>query len=144
MLLMIKCFLGLSFLGWVSLIYGLVSSRRFRRKREKETVPAQAAFVAYQASVRKAGYYGTRTVYQPILRFMAGARQYQVTSSYYHEKETLAPGDAVSIFYDPDDPARFHLEEETDEMGAGMRRIGKIIIAAAAVISVICRIFVFS
>lgn len=140
---LLVCFLLLGIPGWLAICIGFISSWRFKRREQTETVRAEAVFTGYKKVPRKSGMYSVKDTYQPMLRYMADAREYNVISSYYHEQPRLTPGDTVVIFYDPSKPQRIRLEEESAEGCAGLVRLGILLLLFAAVLSVFAYIFAF-
>ena len=56
----VELFLGLSLMGWVSLIYGVLRDRWFRRKLERETEEARARILQYTVKTVSEGKYRSR------------------------------------------------------------------------------------
>ncbi len=140
---MLWCFLAFSLAGWAFLAYGLISMLRYNRRQRTELEQADAVFVHYIKKAHSTGRYSWKYGYHPVLDFSAEGKQYRVQSRVYHWEQKLRPGDIVPLFYDRNNPSRFHLEEENHESGSWMVRVGWIWIAASAVLSLLAQIFIF-
>lgn len=136
-------FLGISLCGWVSLIYGILRARWFRRKLERETEEAEARILSYKVKDVSAGRYRTRKGYFPRLCFRANGAEVEVQSKEELKPEEHPEGSAVRLWFDPYAPDHLHPSEDDGELGAGMQRIGWYFILGAAVLSLILGFFSF-
>ncbi len=140
---MLVCFRGFSLLGLVSLGYGLICTLKYRHRRRTELERAEAVFVGYVKKKHSTSRYSWKYGYHPVLEFTDHDRKYQVQARIFHDEEKLKKGDRVILFYDGNNPAHFHLEEEDNGLGSGMIRLSWFIFAFAGVVSLLVQIFVF-
>ena len=136
------CFFCLSLIGWVCLIAGIIQSRKYRSRIAGQTERSEGVIVGYEEAMKSWGRSYT-TVYHPIVSYCVRGHEYRrATAFYYMELRNAAPrrpaeGSNVVIFYNPALPFEFHLEEDRNETGSGMIRIGGIILILAVVLSVL-------
>ncbi len=136
-------FLGFSLCGWVSLIYGVLQNRCFRRKLERETEQAEALIVRYTVRTVSAGRYRTRKGYFPVLSFRVKGTEVEVQAREELKPEEHPEGSVIRLWFDPWEPKRLHMTEDDGQLGDGMMRIGWLFILGAAVLSVIVGVFAF-
>lgn len=143
----VLCFLGFSLLGWICLLLGLRDDRRRRARMAKETLRTEGVVTGYETKPMSWGRGATTTAYYPVVSFTAFGRAYEATADDYFlppliEGDLKRPpeGSAVTLYCDPDNPMRFHLEQAGEARGEGMIRIGKYIIAFALVVTVFCAV----
>lgn len=134
-------FLGLSLCGWVSLIYGLLRKRWFRRKLERETEEVQARIVKYTVKTVSAGRYRTRKGYFPVLAFPVHGVETEIQSKEELTPEDHPEGSQVRLWFDPYEPKRLHMTEDDNELGDGMMRIGWFFMIGAGVVTVAVSLF---
>lgn len=138
----ILCFLGFSLIGWICLVVGLAQSRRIRGKAAVETSRTEGTIQGYEIKEKPWGRGPTAKCYHPIVSFTIDGHPYTATADFYYMglrgKELKRPpeGSAVVLYFNPSNPFKFHLEQETDDRG--MVRIGVYCIILAAVLSVVC------
>lgn len=135
MLMTLKLFLGFSLLGWMSLIYGLLRDRWFRRKLERETEECEARIVRYTVKTVTEGKYRSRKGYFPVLAFPVNGAEVQVQAKEELKPEEYPEGSFVRLWFDPYEPKHLHMTQDDNELGAGMKRIGWYLIGGAAVVS---------
>ena len=141
MLKALELFLGLSLCGWVSLIYGVLRDRWFRRKLERETEEVQARIVRYTVKTVSAGRYRTRKGYFPVLAFPVRGVEEEIQAREELKPEEYPEGSNLRLWFDPYAPQRLHISTDDDELGSGMKRIGWYFITGAAVVSLIISLF---
>ena len=141
----ILCFLALSILGWIPLFMGLHRSRVTRRKNASETARAEGIITGYETKQKPGGRGRMFTAYYPIVSFTVDSREFTGVSEQYfvdplleNEKEKPMVGSTIALFYDPNNPASFHLDTNQDDKG--LIRIGLYIIGFAAAVSVVCTV----
>lgn len=139
----IELFLGLSLCGWMSLLYGVFQNLWFRRKLERETEQAEATIVRYTVKTVSAGRYRTRKGYFPVLRYPVNGVEGEFQSKEELKPEEHPEGSKVHLWFDPYEPRHLHMTEDDGEPGDGMKRIGKLFILGAAVLSAIIGVFAF-
>ena len=138
----ILCFLGFSLPGWICLFVGLAQSRRFRAKVAAETSRVEGVIQGYENKEKPWGRGATAKCYHPVVSFSVDSHPYTTTADFcYIElrgKELNLPlvGSSVVLYFNPSNPFKFHLEQETDDRS--MIRIGVYCIILAAVMSVVC------
>lgn len=137
MLKTVELFLGLSLCGWVSLVYGVLRARWFRRKLERETEEAQARIVRYKVKNVSEGRYRTRKGYFPLLAFPVNGAEVQIQAKEELKPEEYPEGTTVRLWFDPYAPNHLHMTEDDGELGSGMQRIGWFFIGGAAVLTLI-------
>ena len=71
-------FFGLSLVGWVCFVYGVLRERWFRRKLERETEQAEATVLQYTVKTVSEGRYRTRNGYFPVLSFPVNGSEAQI------------------------------------------------------------------
>ena len=143
MLKTLELFLGLSLCGWVSLIYGVLRDRWFRRKLERETEEAQAQIVRYTVKTVSEGKYRSRKGYFPVLAFPVNGEEVEVQAKEELKPEEYPEGATVRLWFDPYEPKRLHLTQDDNEIGRGMKRIGWFFILGAVVLSLVIGVFAF-
>lgn len=143
MLKTLELFLGLSLCGWVSLIYGVLRDRWFRRKLERETEEAQAQIVRYTVKTVSEGKYRSRKGYFPVLAFPVNGEEVEVQAKEELKPEEYPEGATVRLWFDPYEPRRLHMTEDDNELGSGMKRIGWYFILGAAVLSLVIGFIAF-
>lgn len=111
----------LSLGGWICLFVGLGKRRRRQALEEARRGHATGQVVALAGRAKAT------------VAFTAEGRLYSLEAG----AEGLAVGDSVEVRYDPDDPARFHIErDDTPGLdGRGLVRAGVAWIAVAAVLA---------
>ena len=139
----IELFLGLSLMGWVSLIYGVLRDRWFRRKLDRETEEARARILRYTVKTVSEGKYRSRKGYFPVLSFPVNGEEIEVQAREELKPEEYPEGAEVRLWFDPYEPKHLHITEDDNELGAGMKRIGWYFILGAAVLSLVIGAFVF-
>ena len=137
MLKTLELFLGLSLCGWVSLIYGVLRNRWFRRKLERETEEVQARIVRYKVKNVSDGRYRTRKGYFPLLAFPVHGEEAEIQSREELKVEEHPEGSTVRVWFDPYEPRHLHMTEDDNELGDGMIRIGKFFMIGAGVVTLI-------
>ena len=138
----IELFLGLSLMGWVSLIYGVLRDRWFRRKLDRETEEARARILRYTVKTVSEGKYRSRKGYFPVLSFPVNGEEIEVQAREELKPEEYPEGAEVRLWFDPYEPKQLHITEDDNELGAGMKRIGWYFILGAAVLSLVIGSFV--
>ena len=136
-------FFGLSLVGWVCFVYGVLRERWFRRKLERETEQAEATVLQYTVKTVSEGRYRTRNGYFPVLSFPVNGAEAEIQSKEELKPEEHPEGSMVRLWFDPHEPKHLHMTEDDGELGDGMKRIGKFFILGAAVLSVIIGVFAF-
>ena len=130
-------FFGLSLMGWVSLIYGALRDRWFRRKLERETEEGEATILSYKVKQVSEGKYRSRKGYFPLLSFPVNGEAVEVQSKEELKIEEHPVGSTVRLWFDPYAPKHLHMTEDDNELGSGMKRIGWIFIGGAARVTLI-------
>ena len=136
-------FLGFSLMGWVSLIYGVLRDRWFRRKLERETEQAEGTIVRYTVKTVSEGRYRTRKGYFPVLSFRVNGAEVEIQSKEELKPEEHPEGSKVRLWFDPYEPKHLHMTEDDGKLGDGMKRIGWFFILGAAVLSLVIGVFAF-
>ena len=136
-------FFGFSLCGWVSLVYGVLRNRWFRRKVDRETEQGEALIVRYTVKTMSAGRYRTRKGYFPVLRFPVHGIETEIQSKEELKPEEHPEGSTVHLWFDPYKPKHLHMTEDDNELGDGMKRIGWFFILGAAVLSLVIGFFAF-
>ena len=136
-------FLGFSLCGWVSLIYGVLRNRWFRRKLDRETEQGSATIVRYKVKTVSEGRYRYRKGYFPLLRFSVNGVEEEFQSREELKPEEHPEGSKVHLWFDPYKPQHLHMTEDDNNLGDGMKRIGWFFILGAAVLSLVIGVFVF-
>ncbi len=137
MLKTLELFLGLSLCGWVSLIYGVLRNRWFRRKLERETEDVQARIVRYKVKNVSDGRYRTRKGYFPLLAFPVHGEEAEIQAREELKIEEHPEGSTVRVWFDPYEPRHLHMTEDDNELGDGMIRIGKFFMIGAGVVTLV-------
>ena len=137
MMMTLELFLGLSLCGWVSLIYGVLRARWFRRKLERETEEGEATILSYKVKQVSEGKYRYRKGYFPLLAFHANGGDVEVQSKEELKPEEHPEGSTVRLWFDPYEPKHLHMTEDDNDLGHGMIRLGWFFIAGAAVLTVV-------
>ena len=138
----ILCFLAFSLLGWICLFVGLARSRRFRAKLAAETGRAEGVIQGYEIREKPWGRGPVAKCYHPVVSFSVDGHPYTATADFYYiglrgEESNRPPeGSGVVLYFNPSNPFRFHLEQETDDRS--MIRIGVYLIVLAAVAAIAC------
>ena len=130
-------FLGLSLCGWVSLIYGVLRDRWFRRKLERETEEGEARILSFKIKQVSEGKYRYRKGYFPLLSFRASGAEIEVQSKEELKPEEHPVGSTVRLWFDPYEPRHLHMTEDDGELGSGMMRIGWYFILGAGVLTLV-------
>ena len=130
-------FLGFSLCGWVSLIYGVLRDRWFRRKLDRETEETMARVLRYTVKTVSEGRYRTRKGYFPVLSFPVNGEEVEVQAREELKPEEYPEGAVVRLWFDPCEPKHLHVTEDDNELGAGMKRIGWFFILGAAAVSLV-------
>ena len=137
MMMTLELFLGLSLCGWVSLIYGVLRARWFRRKLERETEEGEATILSYKVKQVSEGKYRYRKGYFPLLAFHSNGGDVEVQSKEELKPEEHPEGSTVRLWFDPYEPKHLHMTEDDNDLGHGMIRLGWFFIAGAAVLTVV-------
>ena len=137
MMMTLELFLGLSLCGWVSLIYGVLRARWFRRKLERETEEGEATILSYKVKQVSEGKYRYRKGYFPLLAFHANGGDVEVQFKEELKPEEHPEGSTVRLWFDPYEPKHLHMTEDDNDLGHGMIRLGWFFIAGAAVLTVV-------
>ena len=130
-------FMGLSLCGWVSLIYGVLRARWFRRKLDRETEEGEAKILSYKMKYVSEGKNRYRKGYFPRLSFRVNGAEVEVQSKEELKPEEYPVGSAVRLWFDPYEPRHLHMTEDDNDLGHGMIRLGWFFIAGAAVLTVV-------
>ena len=130
-------FMGLSLCGWVSLIYGVLRARWFRRKLDRETEEGEAKILSYKMKYVSEGKNRYRKGYFPRLSFRVNGAEVEVQSKEELKPEEYPVGSAVRLWFDPYEPRHLHMTEDDNDLGHGMMRIGWFFIIGAAVLTVV-------
>ena len=137
-------FLGCSLTGWIFVGIAL-HVRRYQRKKElNERSLTFGRIVEAAEKVHHRGRGGTIRSYFPVVEFEADGRTYRLENENgSRDRESVVIGRSVDVLYDPEDPARFHLaDDDANVTGAdSLMRMGMIIIAGAAVLTVLGAVF---
>ena len=133
----LELFLGLSLLGWVSLIYGALRAHWFRRKLDRETEETEARIVSYKMKYVTEGKYRYRKGYFPLLAFHANGGEVEIQSREELKPEEHPEGSGVRLWFDPYEPKHLHMTEDDGELGSGVKRIGWFFILGAGVLTLI-------
>ena len=137
-------FLIFSSMGVYCLLAEFVKAAYFRYREKTQTKRAEAEFVNYTAMRRQTGKHSHEIVYQLVVRYKADLQDIRATSSYFHREKVLRPGDKMIIYFNPNRPEKFRLEEETGgEVDPFMIRLGLGCIGVAAVLSILAEIFAY-
>ena len=143
----VLCFLCFSLLGWISLFLGLRDVRRHRARMARETLRTEGVVTGYETKPMSWGRGAATTAYYPVVSFTVSGHAYAATADDYFlppllegDPERPPEGSAVTLYCDPDNPMRFHLEQPQEVRDEGMIRIGKYIIAFALIVSVFCAV----
>ena len=141
----ILCFLLFSLIGWICLFLGIRNTRRYKARAAAENVRAEGVIEGYETKPMSWGRGRTTTAFYPIVAFTVDSRAYRATADYYYlppllegDAERPPEGSGVVLYYNPANPFKFHLEQDRNARGEGYIRIGKYIIAIAAVVSLFC------
>ena len=99
---------GLVFIGLG--IYGIIINRRRRRR---ETVRAVGKVLYLDSHESRSGKYRNvvRVHDSPVVEFNVDGTVVRHRSDIEYREDTFRVGEIVSLFHDPNDPARFHLEK---------------------------------
>ena len=132
-----------SLLGWIMLFTGISSRREQRRREEYERTRATGRIVDYVRRDRR-GRYGNVTTYRPVIEFVADGDPVRKEYENAMIPEAHPVGEEVEVLYNISDPTRFHLEsDQAFSEGAGnLARFGAIVIALAAVLTLVMAVFV--
>ena len=124
----IAAFALLSLGGWICLAVGARKRRRSQALEEAQRGRATGRIVECVK--------GTRGVTRPVVEFTAEGQVYRLEAP--ANPGAAAVGDDVEVRYDPDDPARFHIEapQTMNTDGRGLMRAGVAWVAVAAVLAV--------
>ncbi len=108
--------LAFGIIGIVFVIYplGAVWKRRCQNRRRSEWTTGQVVDEAIQTS---ANYNGPRhKTRHPVVAYEVDGQSYEVTSETGASWQILAPGDAVTVAYNPHDPGDAGVEDESLKM----------------------------
>lgn len=124
----IMAFVILSLGGWICLAAGARRRRRSQATEEARRGRATGRIVEYVKGTRGG-------VTRPVVEFTAEGQVYRLEAP--ANPGAAAVGEEVEVRYDPDDPARFHIEapQATNTDGSGLVRAGIAWIAVAAVLA---------
>ena len=136
-------FFGLSLVGWVCFVYGVLRERWFRRKLERETEQAEATVLQYTVKTVSEGRYRTRNGYFPVLSFPVNGSEAQIQAKEELKPEEHPDGSKVTLWFDPYDPRHLHMTLDDNEIGSGVKRLSLFFILGAAVVSLIVGVFAF-
>ena len=140
----IVLFLGCSLVGWV-LVGVALHTRQYQKKKElTEQSPATGTIVDSVRKVQTAGRGHPVTYYVPVVEFKANQHAYRLEyENGNRHKENIVIGQTVDLMYDPKDPTHYHLTDDDSNMQAsrGLLRYGSVLIAGAAVLTVLNHIF---
>ena len=142
-IMVLELFLGLSLCGWVSLVYGVLRERWFRRKLERETEETRARIVRYTVRQVSEGKYRSRKGYFPVVAFPVNGEETEIQAKEELKPEEYPEGSFVRLWFDPYAPKHLHITEDDSELGSGMKRIGWFCIGGAAVLSLVIGCFAF-
>ncbi len=126
---------GLVFIGLG--IYEIITRRRTQRR---ETVRAVGKVLYIEAHESRSSKYRNvvRVHDSPVVQFSVDGTTVQHKSDIEYREDTFKVGETVNLFYDPGDPARFHLEKGFDRY----HRSGMALIAAGLAWAVLSSAFV--
>ena len=144
LLKILLCFAVFSFIGWVILFLG-ISTRRGKRKRDMfERTRTTGRIVGYVERKSDAGKSGTIHSWRPMVEFTVFGRKYTLEYNGALDMKNWPAGSEVTVGYDGNDPARFHLEEDFTYTNGGSNaiRIGIIWILCAAAATLTLAVFV--
>ena len=136
-------FFGLSLVGWVCFVYGVLRERWFRRKLERETEQTEATVLQYTVKTVSEGRYRTRNGYFPVLSFPVNGSEAQIQAKEELKPEEHPEGSKVTLWFDPYDPRHLHMTPDDNEIGSGVKRLSLFFILGAAVVSLIVGVFAF-
>ena len=136
-------FFGLSLVGWVCFVYGVLRERWFRRKLERETEQAEATVLQYTVKTVSEGRYRTRNGYCPVLSFPVNGSEAQIQAKEELKPEEHPEGSKVTLWFDPYDPRHLHMTPDDNEIGSGVKRLSLFFILGAAVLSLAIGFFAF-
>ncbi len=111
-----------------------------RRKWGRETERAVGKILRFDVQeVRSGKYRNVVRVHDcPVVQFSVDGTTVQHKSDIEYREDTFKVGETVNLFYDPGDPARFHLEKGFDRY----HRSGMALIAAGLAWAVLSSAFV--
>ena len=130
-------FLGMSSVGWVSVIYGVLRALWFRKKLDRETEETEARILSYKVKRVSEGRYSYRNGYFPLLSFHADGGDVEVQAREELKPEEHPEGSTVRLWFDPYDPRHLHITEDDNDLGHGMMRIGWFFVGGAAIVTVV-------
>ena len=129
------CFAVFSSIGWMILFLG-ISTRRDKRKRDMfERTCTTGRIVGYVERKSDAGKYIAAHSWCPMVEFTVFGQKYTLEYDGALDMKKWPAGSDVTVGYDGNDPAHFHLEEDFTYTNGGSNaiRIGIIWILCAAV-----------
>ena len=104
-----------SFAGWLFAYTGIDGIREARRRQEAETAVTTAKVVEHVRYRKRSRHRHRRYVYtywRAVLEFDAEGRHYRLEGVVQEGKPAV--GETVEIWYDPNDPTRFHQEGQLE------------------------------
>ena len=104
----LACLPGFIFIG-----VGIHEIILFRRKQKRETARAVGKVVGFETRVSGTGKYRNvvRVHDSPMVEFSVDGTTVRHTSDIEYRENTFEVDEIVHLFYDPNDPSRFHLEK---------------------------------
>lgn len=118
---------------------GLNGRREWQQKQERERARTTGSVVEVRREQKHMRRGPSWTACTPVVAFRAEGRNYQLDAVASTEPDEFAPGDAVEVLYDPDEPTRFHIEGRAcEEKGHdSLIRTGLIWLGIEAVVVVV-------
>ena len=104
--------------GFIFAFFGIHEIMTSYRKRKQETARAIGKVLSFVTRESRTGRYRNviRVHDSPVVEFNANGTTVQHKSDIEYKENTFKIGEVVDLFYDPNDPAHFHLEREFDHL----------------------------
>ena len=113
--------------GFIFAFFGIREIMAGHRKRKQETARAGGKVLSFVTRESRTGRYRNvvRVHDSPVVEFNVNGTTVQHKSDIEYKENTFKVGEVVDLFYDPNDPAHFHLEREFEHLS----HLGIILIA---------------
>lgn len=113
--------------GFIFAFFGIREIMAGHRKRKQETARAVGKVLSFVTRESRTGRYRNvvRVHDSPVVEFNVNGTTVQHKSDIEYKENTFKVGEVVDLFYDPNDPAHFHLERAFEHLS----HLGIILIA---------------
>ena len=117
------CFAMFSMIGWFILFAG-ISTRREKRQRDMlERTHTSGIVVDHVKKEKSAGKSGVTNASLPLIEFKVFEQKCRYEYNHPLDQKRWPPGSTVEVWYDGNNPAHFHLEEDFTYTNGGRNAI---------------------